>query len=280
MSEAAVHIRCPAKINLSLSVGPPGLDHMHPIRSWIVAVSLYDDLFVERSERESRFDIGWAEDAPRPSAIDWPVEKDLTYKALQRLGGSVSVRLRKRIPTGAGMGGGSSDAAGMMRALVKLLDLQFPPLQLASLAQTLGSDVPFFLGPPSAIVSGLGEKVEPAPLDGPIYMTLILPDLHCDTATVYRKFDELRPDAKLRDITPATRTEGVLVNDLAEAAFAVEPRLRELRDRCARVAGKSVHVTGSGAGMFIVQPDAASAARTATRLRQQCGIVSVPVRTV
>ena len=278
-----MHLRCPAKVNLSLSVGPPRpSDGYHPIASWMVAISLHDDLMLERGEGESHFNVQWAADAPRPSPIDWPIEKDLIYKAhrtvQEHLGRELPVRatLRKRTPTGGGLGGGSSDAAAMLKGLNELFSLALPTEVLASLAAKLGSDVPFFLGAPSAVVRGLGEIVEPAPLDQPLYLTLILPDLHCNTAAVYRMFDLLRPDAALREITAASRAQGVLINDLAEAAFTVEPRLRELRDRCAWAAGKGVHVTGSGAAMFILQPDAAAAARTATRLRQQCDVTAIP----
>lgn len=282
-----MHVRCPAKINLSLSVGGPRAgDGYHPITSWMVAVSLFDELTIEPAEARSTFEIGWASDAPRVSPIDWPIEKDLIYKAHrlleQHVQRTLPVRaaLRKRIPTGAGMGGGSSDAAGMIRALNELFSLGLTIDALVPIAAKLGSDVPFFLGTPSAVIRGLGEIVEPAPLEQPFYMTLIMPDLHCNTAAVYRKFDELNPQARLRDISGGRRATGVLINDLTEAALAVEPGLRELRDRCAWAAQKAVHVTGSGAGLFMLQPDAASAAGMASRLREQCGVATLPVRTL
>lgn len=285
-ASSAVNVPCPAKINLTLSVGPPGADGLHPICSWMVGVTLFDELTVRRTTGESQFDIGWSSDAPRPGRVDWPIEKDLTYNTHRLLEQHVGRKLpteavlRKRVPAGAGMGGGSSDAAGMLKALNTLFDLHLPHAAMVQFASRLGSDVAFFLGPPSAIIAGLGERCDPAPLERPIYMTLILPDLHCDTAAVYRKFDELRPDARLRVITPQRKAEGVLTNDLADAALAVEPRLRRLRDLCVTATGKSVHITGSGAAMFTVHPDAAAAALTARLVRERCGVPAVTVRTI
>lgn len=286
MTDVLSH-RCPAKINLTLSVGAPAPPKgYHPICSWMVRVSLYDDLTIEKAQGKSGFDIGWADHAPQPSSIDWPAEKDLIFKAHRlvekHVGSELPIRatLRKRTPVGAGMGGGSSDAAGMLVAIDKLYGLNVPHETLVHMAEQLGSDVAFFLGPASAIVSGFGEKLESAPLQHPFHMTLILPPLHCNTAAVYRKFDGLCPDAKVRSITPQRKAEHVLVNDLAEAACEVEPRLRDLRERCAGVAGKSVHVTGSGAAMFVLQPDAAAAALLAWRLTGKCGVPALPVHTV
>ncbi len=283
----AVSYPCPAKINLSLSLGPPRPgDGYHPIRSWMVCVSIHDDLTVRKTEGDSRFDIAWADDAPQTSPIDWPVEKDLIFKAHrlveQQVGRELPVlaTLRKRVPVGAGMGGGSSDGAGMLKSLSELFDLRLPMETLIRLASKLGSDVAFFLGPPSAIISDLGQICEPAPLAEPFYMTLIFPPLHCNTAAVYRKFDALNPCARLKPITVESRTVGILTNDLAEAACVVEPRLRELRDQCAAVAGKAVHITGSGAGLFVLQPDLASAVMLARRIRQQCHVAATAVRTL
>lgn len=279
--------RCPAKINLTLSVGGPQPPKgYHPICSWMVCVSLYDELWIEPCDEPSRYTIQWADHAPQPSEIDWPVEKDLIFKAHrlveQRLGRSLPIRARlfKRIPVGAGMGGGSSDAAGMLKALNQLFNLRLPHETLVELAMQLGSDVAFFLGEPSAIVSGFGEQLAPAPLQQRLHMTLILPPLHCNTASVYRKFDEMRPDAKVLAITPERKAEHVLLNDLADAACAVEPRLSELRRDCALISGKSAHVTGSGAAMFILQPDDAAAATLATRLIEKCLVPSLPAHTL
>jgi len=262
-------IPCPAKVNLALSVGAPLENGMHPIASWMVQVSLYDDLTVEPSDDgESRFDIQWADDAPQPSEIDWPIEKDLAYRAHQlierHVGRALPVKmtLRKRIPVGAGLAGGSSNGAMMLRAVNKVFELGLSHATLCAMAGQLGSDLAFFLGEPSAIVRGVGEVTEPAALDRPMHLTLILPPLSCSTGAVYRAFDELNPRAALREVYVGVDP----FNDLGEPACVVEPRLRTARGQCETLLGRPIHITGSGAAMFAVANDRAEAQSLADRL--------------
>lgn len=263
---------CHAKINLALSVGCPRPgDGYHPLCSWMTRVSLGDDLLLERSTAESSFTIEWAPDAPSPSPIDWPLDKDLMVRAHRLLEREckrelpVRALLRKRIPVGAGMGGGSSDAATMLAALDGLFGLETGAARLARLASTLGSDIPFFFGGPSAIVSGVGELIENLAAGPTIHLALILPPLQCNTRAVYKAYDALSPEAvvdaaAVRSLAreDSLSPEGPF-NDLTEAAFIVERRLRELRDLCATRLGRPVHVTGSGAAMFVVAQGAADA---------------------
>ncbi|MBI5504730.1 MAG: hypothetical protein HY899_07995 [Deltaproteobacteria bacterium] len=254
-------------------------------------MSLRDDLLLERATDSCCFTMEWAEDAPSPSPIDWPIDKDLMVRAhrlLQRHAGrelAVRASLRKRIPVGAGMGGASSDAAAMLAALDSLFELKTDTGDLTRLASSLGSDVPFFLGAPSALVAGFGEAIEDLAAEQTIHLALILPSLQCNTAAVYRAYDELKPTAALDDaaVRRLARTRPLPpdgpFNDLAEAAFTVEPRLRELRDRCARSLGRPVHVTGSGAAMFVVAEDAASARALASEIRAS-GTAAIAVATL
>src|SRR5690606_1208618 len=132
----------------------------HPLASWMVAVAFGDDMTLERLDQPQDasdeggmdpkagsdaisspiFDIAYAADAPCPCPVDWPLAKDLAYRALklveEHLGRSLSMRctLRKRIPTGAGLGGGSTNAAGMLVGLNRLFDLQIAPETLRQLA--------------------------------------------------------------------------------------------------------------------------------------------------
>lgn len=283
---------CPAKINLALSVGRPRPgDGYHPLCSWMVRVSLGDDLLLERTTGKASFAIEWAADAPRPTPIDWPIEKDLMVRAHGLLEAesrrelSCRALLRKRTPVGAGMGGGSSDAATMLAALDTLFELKTGLPTLARLASRLGSDIPFFFGAPSAIVSGVGERIEGLAGGAPIHLALILPPLQCNTGAVYKAYDALEPEAAVDE--PAVRrlvAERPLrpdgpFNDLAEAAFAVEPRLRQLRDACVTKLRRPVHVTGSGAAMFVVARDAADARAVAAEI-EALGTTALAVTTL
>ncbi len=214
-----------AKVNLMLSVGNAlPAEHAkagyHPILSWFHAIALHDTLTLARAAGASRYDIVWAEDAPRMSLIDWPLEKDLAvraHKALEAKVGKalpVTMRLEKRIPVGGGLGGGSSDAAAALLATRELYELDVSDEALREIAMTLGSDVAFFVdtgvaedveeggeegegdaerghAPGAAIVGGLGEEIERiAALDDALIV--IVPEFGCATGEVYKAFDELR----------------------------------------------------------------------------------------
>lgn len=288
---APIIYRCPAKVNLALSVGPPRDDGFHPIASWMVAVDLYDDLLVEPTDDETIFDIGWAEDAPAPSEIDWPIEKDLAYRAHQLLEAEVgrplpiAATFRKRIPVGAGLAGGSSNGATMLQTLDELFELNLPTERLIELGMQLGSDLAFFFADGSAIVTGLGEQLEPHALDEPIDLCLITPGLHCNTGAVYRMFDCM-PVERAMDLAAVRKAAngdvrvGGCFNDLAEPACVVEPRLGEARASIAKATGRTVHITGSGAGMFIVAEDKDDARSLSERVTGESGIAARAVETI
>ncbi|MAE60328.1 MAG: hypothetical protein CMJ49_03115, partial [Planctomycetaceae bacterium] len=283
--------RCPAKVNLALSVGAPHPDGYHPIASWMITVCLADDLLITPlpTDRQSHFTIDWTPDAPRPSPIDWPLSDDLTVRAHALLEQHVDralpvdVKLAKRIPVGAGLAGGSSNGAAMLAALDALFDLQLGRDILIDLAMQLGSDLAFFLTTPSAIVTGLGQTTRPAPRSAPAHLALILSDLHCATGAVYRAFDDYQPGATVDPdrvaalVSQDPLPDAQLFNDLAAPACHVEPRLTELRDRCAAIAQRRVHVTGSGAGLFIVARDQPDADSIAAALAGESDVTVVPV---
>ena len=265
---SVVRAFAPSKVNLALSVGAPGADGMHPISSWMVTTRFGDDLTVKRLApgTPSRYAIEWHDDAFRKTEIDWRISKDLAVRAHlaleQRLQRElpVQVRLQKRIPVGGGLGGGSSNAAAMLRALDALFDLRLRAGFLEHLAEPLGSDVPFLVQGGSAIVEGLGERLAPAE-EHRTHLVLVFPDAQCPTGAVYRAFDGLRAEARVdaarvRGLAAAGATAGEGVgapfNDLAEAACLVAPRLAEVRAAVESHARQPVHVSGSGSTLFLV----------------------------
>ena len=321
-----VHRRAYAKLNLMLSVGPPlppGASHAgyHPIASWFACVSLWDDVQVAVRDGGA-CEIAWAPDAPRPTPINWPTEKDLAVRAHRALEAHVGRALpadlvvRKRIPVGGGLGGGSSDAAAALLALREAFALDLSDEDLSAIGATLGSDVVYFLDavaavPRPAFVEGLGEHIERTSARR-AQIVLVVPEFGCATGPVYRAFDELIADhdrarltawqverfARERDgIAPGTpptphrvRPELVreraakmvdhvesrlLFNDLAKAAYKVEPRLGTLVTGLQRATRKSAHVTGSGSCVFLIDDEAGKVMervqRAKPRLEEQVG---------
>ncbi|MCA9293536.1 MAG: hypothetical protein KDA20_06960 [Phycisphaerales bacterium] len=278
-----VSLRAHAKLNLALAIDRPISSGerrgYHPIASWMTPIDLADQLEITRLEEDrlSRYAIQWHARAPQQAqSIDWSVRDDLAVRAHMLLEEAVGrtlpvqMKLEKMIPPGAGLGGGSSDAAAMLRAVRELYGLDIADAQLRELGAQLGSDVPFFLqgsgvlGPRSAVIEGLGEQVTAcARIDA--HFVLILPSSLCSTRSVYHRFDEQFDDAEVacstwnfrdeivRTMAGGARTEAVdLFNDLAEPAARMAPQLAELAARVEQEVGEKAHVSGSGSALFVV----------------------------
>ncbi len=277
----SVTLHAPAKLNLVLSVGrpqPAPSPHAgwHPIASWMAPIDLCDEVEATPlpSESDSELHVAFADDAPRPQPIDWPRDRDLTWRALKALeshaGRRLPTRLRitKRIPAGAGLGGGSSDAASALVAIARAHDLGVYATTLQSIARPLGSDVPFFIDPEwvgatrpmarPALVRGFGDQVERlAPVHAEL--VLIIPPFGCATPDVYRAFDALGAgnlnEQRVREIAAGHTLDPLsLFNDLSNAACAVAPELARLAAHASTASELPVHITGSGSAMFIVTP--------------------------
>ncbi|MSO86160.1 MAG: 4-(cytidine 5'-diphospho)-2-C-methyl-D-erythritol kinase [Acidimicrobiia bacterium] len=193
---------------------------MHLIEAEMVTIDLADTLtFTDGDGLEL---IGGGADV---SAGD----DNLVRRALAAVGRTARVRLDKRIPSGAGLGGGSADAAAVLR---------WAGETDCTLAAALGADVPFCLLGGRARVTGMGECLEPLAFL-PITFTLLTPPVYCATATVYRAWDNLG----------GPRAEGP--NDLEPAALAVAPELAYWRDRLGDATGHTPVLTGSGSTWFV-----------------------------
>ncbi len=289
MSLPTLEVAAPAKLNLALSVGAPGPDRMHPISSWMVTVDFADTLHLTRlpEGRRSMYAILWASDAPRASEIDWPIQKDLAVRAhlaLERLAGRalpLRMRLEKRIPVGGGLGGGSSNAAAMLRGVNDLFDLRIPAEDLHALAAGLGSDVPFLVRGGSAIVEGLGERIEHLARVPDVHAVLAFPDAACPTGAVYGRFDALRPGAVVQAGRVRALAEGGSIaadapfNDLAAPACAVAPVLEDLIEEIEAVAGRRAHVSGSGSTLFVLATGRLEADLLAAEIARRVAVPAV-----
>jgi len=255
-----IKIKAYAKINLGLRVLRQREDGYHEILSLMQTIGLADELELileeERGEKPVMVEI-------EPPLLEAEGEANLVHRAAvmfldmaePALRPPVRIRLRKRIPVGAGLGGGSSDAAATLAGLDRLLKLELPQDRLAGLAAELGSDIPFFLEGGTCLVRGRGEWVERLPPLPRYHLVLLLPPFSLPTAEVYRKFDDLDVDSGREDeetlwARPLQPPAGHLRNDLEEAALALRPELKEYRLFLERTGPAFFGMSGSGPAWF------------------------------
>ena len=187
-------IEAPCKINLHLSIGEKRGDGFHSLESIFAPLALADTLRFERGGTgEDTLSVNW-----ETTGQSIAPEENLVVKAVslfrQRTGfpPALRIHLDKRIPLGAGLGGGSSDAASTLLALNTLSGHPLSAIELSEMAAALGSDVPFFLGGGAAFVSGRGERVEPVKTPEGLWALLVKPPFSSDTGNAYRLLDEAR----------------------------------------------------------------------------------------
>ena len=211
-------LHAPAKLTTSLRIVGVRADGMHLIDAEMVTLDLADRLEVTPGDG---LEVVGGELGP--------VADNLVSRALVLAGRRARVRLHKRIPAGAGLGGGSADAAAILRwAGVTDLDA----------AAGLGADVAFCLVGGRARVTGIGERIDPLPHERRVF-TLLTPPLHCATPAVYRRWDELGGPIGDRG------------NDLEPAAIAVHPGLAAVGERLGDATGRTPRLAGSGSTWFV-----------------------------
>jgi 4-diphosphocytidyl-2-C-methyl-D-erythritol kinase len=284
-----VQVAAPAKLNLSLLVGPRRRDGYHEIFSLMVPITLADLLTAEaRSEGGLRVECAVCDG-----------EENLAARAARelerRLGLPLSVRLHieKRTPPAAGLGGGSSDAAAALVALERLYDLRLPRLERYAIAAAVGSDVPFFLWPGPQLSMGRGTVLKAVTLPEPLHFVVAAPDIELPTADVYDWRDQ-DVVVGLRDFAARTRRlvaevsaarspadlAPLIVNDLEPHVVQRRPAIGALKQALLDAGALAAAMTGSGAAVFgqFATVEAAEAGRA--RLIARAGLPPVRVFTV
>ena len=250
-------VHAPAKINLGLEILRKRPDGYHDIASIFVPVALYDTLTVERSHSPSCSCI--------PPVTGSP-DQNLVYQALIRYAEafpadqwSAKITVEKRIPTGGGLGGGSSDTASTLMALASINNRTDAAsmLRLNDIALTLGSDVPFFLTRSIALVEGRGEHITPLDLPSPWWVVLVLPGIHVNTATAYstlgitsgKQQSDLVENYR-NALTDNSIMQACFTNDFEPAVFAQHPELATIKQRLLDTHATYAAMSGSGSTMY------------------------------
>jgi 4-diphosphocytidyl-2-C-methyl-D-erythritol kinase len=295
-----VRIAAPAKVNLCLLVGPPREDGYHDLLTVFAPVGLVDEI---------EFSLfACPPDGPRePLSVHCPgivAADNLMVRALDvleevtglHLAGSVSVK--KGIPIGAGLGGGSSDAAAALQEGLRVIAAAggptLEPDEMVAVARSIGADVPFFLDPRTALAKGVGDRLEPLAIPE-LPIVIVLPHEQLSTAEAYRTYDGVAPDesiatfqaradraerswravsgawvsGELTLLAAALQVSGILANDLERASFHLLPLLVARKAALERHGVLGALLSGSGPSLFGVCPSLEHAQSVAQALRAE-----------
>jgi 4-diphosphocytidyl-2C-methyl-D-erythritol kinase len=284
-----VELDAPAKVNLYLRVLDREPTGYHGIETLFQALELSDRVRVTRVPgREIELEVVGLEAGPpednlvRRAAAAFLDAADLTP--------GLRIRLDKRIPAGAGLGGGSSDAAATLRCLDLLMPGAVSPERLSGIAEALGSDVPFFLcGSPLAVGEGRGERLRPLPPLPAVPVVVALPAVHVSTREAYAELDRQRargvPVAGAEVGPPITAApdwnmvQRMHENDFEGVILPSHPTIMRAREALLRTGPLFALLSGSGGAVFAIYRDADDARAALERLEPEEGICFVETRT-
>jgi 4-diphosphocytidyl-2-C-methyl-D-erythritol kinase len=268
-----VRVRAAAKINLHLRVYRRRPDGFHDLRSLFQAVSLSDSLVIRSLKELDTIEI--------EGDFDCPVQATTVYKAIaayRRASGDrsgVGVVVDKGIPAGAGLGGGSSDAAATLVGLEALLRRGLDTSALSSIGASIGSDVPFFLGSGASLVEGRGELIAGLPPRTDYHVALAFPGFGVATAEAYRELDEARPDDSAEPDPGAAALASAYEGDPGEWPFAnsfegvigaSRPRIPSAKAILLARGASFAAMSGSGSTVFGIYRERGEAEAAVARL--------------
>lgn len=267
-------ILAPAKVNLFLSILGKRNDGYHEICTLMQRIGIFDEMDIELTEKGIEL---IPEGAEVPPGLD-----NLAGKAAQiflqaaGLDKGVRIRLRKKIPIAAGLGGGSSDAASVLMGLNEILQRKWSKEYLQALGVSIGADVPFFIGQKSAIAKGIGEKLIPVNLPNSMWYVLLVPSWPISTSWAYATFDELKENRKpkekiakeysqIEDILP------IMDNDLEKVAFQKYPELAIIKKKLIEKGARGALMSGSGPTIYGLFPSRKEAEEAAQKMALPSG---------
>ncbi|HKZ27345.1 MAG TPA: 4-(cytidine 5'-diphospho)-2-C-methyl-D-erythritol kinase [Rubrobacteraceae bacterium] len=278
-------IRTFAKVNYALEVLGVRPDGYHEISTIFQSISLYDEVEIERVGRGFELVV-------EPEGTETgPPEGNTIYRAhklLAEIAGDelpVRVRLRKRVPTGAGLGGGSSDAAATLVGLNEIFGLGLSDTELKEVGLKIGADVPFCIGGGTALGRGVGEVLSTLPAPPPHYLVVAKPAAGAGTARIYRAYDE-RPGESKPSVVPVVEALragdlGALAkglgNDLARVTKDLVPGVQRLEEELLRAGALGVAMSGTGTAVYGLFGSVVEARDAERSLRAPFVLVCKPV---
>jgi 4-diphosphocytidyl-2-C-methyl-D-erythritol kinase len=246
-----------AKINLGLFITEKRTDGFHNLESLFLPIPLCDILEVTVTTEDTSL-------VCTGESSDIPTEKNIVYKAWRLLQeaygiGSVKIHLHKIIPSGAGMGGGSSDGTFMLKALNELFNLNLSIDRLEELSAQLGSDCPFFVQNKAALISGRGEVVNPVDFSlGGKYLELVNPRIHISTAQAFQGIQPQPSNFDWKKLIESQELNKTLSNDFEPQVFKLFPEIQIIKERLLNAGAYYASMSGTGStvyGIFNEKPE-------------------------
>jgi 4-diphosphocytidyl-2-C-methyl-D-erythritol kinase len=281
-----MRIRAPAKINLSLRVVGKRRDGYHLLDTIMIPIGLYDEIEITRPKSGTKGLKVTCDHPLVPSG-----KRNLAYRAAALLLGAragrerLHIHIRKNIPVGAGLGGGSSDAAATLIALNRLFSLKKKSRELLALAALLGADVPFFIRGRPARARGIGEKLTAIRSIRRLWLVILYPGFPVSTRWAYQglsdKLTKGIETTSLNFLAPGQKELArSLVNDLEKVVSRRYPQVAFLKTRLVQEGAAGALMSGSGSSVFGIFFSAAMAKKAFVRLRKEDGIQAYLVQSL
>lgn len=248
-----ISVNAPAKINFGLNIVSRRADGYHNIETIFYPVRLYDTLIFSASE-EFTFTVSDPSIPSDDSNLVVRAKNELETAADKKI--NAAIHLKKNIPVGGGMGGGSSDAASTLLTLNDLFDCGLSLSELKKIAVSLGSDVPFFLNPVPSFGESRGEILTPIELKIEFPLLIVKPAIHISTAWAYRNCKPAIPKISLRNLNGIISEEEMIelrtkvVNNFEQIVFDDFPEIREIKQKMYQFGALFSLMTGSGSAVF------------------------------
>jgi len=264
-----MQVLAPAKINLSLKILGLRDDGFHEIETMIAPITLCDEIEIGKSDNSKEIEFHCDDPSVPPGGDNLIVRATKSFFAATKLKPAVSIELKKKIPHGAGLGGGSSDAASTLLALNQLFDTKLSREALAEIAEVIGSDIPFFIFQSAALCKGRGELVSPIKLRKRLSLLLLKPAFAVSTAWAYARW---RGAAEIPSVAYGAQEFAGLtfVNDLERPVFEKFTFLAQLKMWLLKQpeVGAAL-MSGSGSTIFVALRANADADLVAKRARTE-----------
>lgn len=255
-----MQLKAPGKVNLRLDIIKKRPDGYHDLRALNSAVSIYDEIELKTMERG--VEVYCENDDKVPSGeknIVFQASKEILAYSNKNVG--VKIYIKKNIPSGAGMGGGSSNAATVINGLNQLLKINLPQKKLLDIGLRFGADIPFFLNGAPAIATGVGEKIQEVKKMPKLPLVIVWPNIHVSTKKVfqtYRQYDQKRANLSedLPEIFSSKKTVvKYMHNDLETVTPRKLPVIDEVKKLLVENGALGAQMTGSGPSVFGVFND-------------------------